>query len=170
MYRILPYALLFAAVVLLQMFLFDNLLISSCLNPLIYIAFVLLLPIDTPAWAMLALGLLTGVTMDWVMGIAGLNTLSVLPLAFFRQRLVGVFCNREDAREGGIPSPERFGVHNFTEYLVIGVAAHHLLFFLFEALSMTFLMHTLLRWVVSTVVSVGFVWLIARVFTANSSR
>lgn len=170
MYRILPYTLLFLAVVLLQVFFFDNLLISIYLNPLIYVAFILLLPIDTPAWTMLMLGLLLGVTMDWMMGIAGLNTLATLPLAFLRQRLIGFFCNREDAREGGVPSPERFGTHNFAEYLIIGVAAHHLLFFLFEALSADYLLHTLLRWAVSSVATAGFVWLIARVFTANSLR
>ncbi len=36
--------------VLLQVFLFDNLSISIYLNPLVYVAFVALLPLDTPPW------------------------------------------------------------------------------------------------------------------------
>ena len=47
MYRTLPYLALFAATVLLQVFLFDNLSISVYLNPLVYIAFIVLLPLDT---------------------------------------------------------------------------------------------------------------------------
>ena len=43
MYRTLPYLALFAATVLLQVFLFDNLSISVYLNPLVYIAFIVLL-------------------------------------------------------------------------------------------------------------------------------
>ena len=48
MHRTLPYLALFAAVVLLQVFLFDNLSISIYLNPLVYVAFIALLPLDTP--------------------------------------------------------------------------------------------------------------------------
>ena len=47
MYRTLPYLGLFAATVLLQVFLFDNLSISVYLNPLVYIAFLILLPFET---------------------------------------------------------------------------------------------------------------------------
>lgn len=42
MYRTLPYLGLFAATVLLQVFLFDNLSISVYLNPLVYIALSLI--------------------------------------------------------------------------------------------------------------------------------
>ena len=48
MHRTLPYLALFAVVVLLQVFLFDNLSISIYLNPLVYVAFIALLPLDTP--------------------------------------------------------------------------------------------------------------------------
>ena len=57
MYRTLPYLGLFAAVALLQVFLFDNLTISIYLNPLVYIVFIALLPLDTPPAAVLGAGL-----------------------------------------------------------------------------------------------------------------
>ena len=68
MYRTLPYLGLFAAVALLQVFLFDNLTISIYLNPLVYIVFIALLPLDTPPAAVLGAGLALGVTMDFAMG------------------------------------------------------------------------------------------------------
>ena len=68
MYRTLPYLALFAATVLLQVFLFDNLSISVYLNPLVYIAFIVLLPLDTPPVVLLGAGLALGVTMDGAMG------------------------------------------------------------------------------------------------------
>ena len=46
MVRILFYALLFLVSVLFQTFLFDNLAVSIYLSPLVYIAFIALLPID----------------------------------------------------------------------------------------------------------------------------
>ena len=68
MYRTLPYLGLFAAAALLQVFLFDNLTISIYLNPLVYIVFIALLPLDTPPAAVLGAGLALGVTMDFAMG------------------------------------------------------------------------------------------------------
>ena len=76
MYRTLPYLGLFAAAALLQVFLFDNLTISIYLNPLVYIVFIALLPLDTPPAAVLGAGLALGVTMDFAMGAAGINTIA----------------------------------------------------------------------------------------------
>ena len=78
MHRTLPYLGLFAAAVLLQVFLFDNLSISIYLNPLVYIVFIALLPLDTLPVAVLGAGLVLGVTMDCVMGAAGINTIATL--------------------------------------------------------------------------------------------
>ena len=84
MHRTLPYLALFAVVVLLQVFLFDNLSISIYLNPLVYVAFIALLPLDTPPVVLLLSGLATGVTMDLAMGAAGVNTIATLLIAFAR--------------------------------------------------------------------------------------
>lgn len=103
MYRTLPYLALFAATVLLQVFLFDNLSISIYLNPLVYIVFIALLPLDTPPAAVLGAGLALGVTMDFAMGAAGINTIATLLIAFLRPTLAGMICGRDNVREGGIP-------------------------------------------------------------------
>lgn len=169
MYRIVPYILLFVATMLLQIFLFDNLVISIYFNPLVYIAFILLLPLELSHISLLGLGLMTGLAMDSVMGSSGLNTLATLPVAFLRPWLVGLFCNREDAREGGVPSQSRFGTHKFVKYLIFGVVLHHGLFFALESLSWAYAWHTLLRVMLSSAASVFFIWLIARIFTAKFS-
>ena len=145
MYRTLPYLGLFAAAALLQVFLFDNLTISIYLNPLVYIVFIALLPLDTPPAAVLGAGLALGVTMDFA----------------------GMICGRDNVREGGIPSSARLGERKLITYLVALTLVHHAVFFSLEALSWTHALHTLLRIVVSTAVSAGFIWIIARIFTAK---
>lgn len=163
MYRTLPYLGLFAAAALLQVFLFDNLTISIYLNPLVYIVFIALLPLDTPPAAVLGAGLALGVTMDFAMGAAGINTIATLLIAFLRPTLAGMICGRE----GGIPSSARLGERKLITYLVALTLVHHAVFFSLEALSWTHALHTLLRIVVSTAVSAGFIWIIARIFTAK---
>ena len=169
MYRTLPYLGLFAAAALLQVFLFDNLTISIYLNPLVYIVFIALLPLDTPPAAVLGAGLALGVTMDFAMGAAGINTITTLLIAFLRPTLAGMICGRDNVREGGIPSSGRLGERVFINYVVVLTLLHHAVFFLLEALSWDHVLHTVVRIVVSSVVTVAFVWIAARIFTAQFS-
>ena len=106
MYRTLPYLGLFAAAVLLQVFL-NNLSISVYFNPLVYIVFIALLPLDTPPAAVLGAGLALGVTMDFAMGAAGINTIATLLIAFLRPTLIRPLYGRENAREEAFPSSAR---------------------------------------------------------------
>jgi hypothetical protein len=116
---------------------------------------------------LLTLGLLMGVTMDVFMGTAGINTIATLLIAFLRPTLAGMICGRDNVREGGIPSSARLGERKLITYLVALTLVHHAVFFSLEALSWTHALHTLLRIVVSTAVSAGFIWIIARIFTAK---
>ena len=116
---------------------------------------------------MLGAGLALGVTMDCVMGAAGINTIATLLIAFLRPTLIGMLYGRENAREGGVPSSARFGERIFVGYLVALTLIHHAVFFSLEALSWIHLPHTLLRIAVRSAVSVGFIWIIARIFTAK---
>lgn len=167
MFRVFPYFLLFVATMLLQVFLFDNLSMGIYFNPLIYIAFILLLPLNTPPWLSLALGFFTGLVADSLSGGGGLNMVATLPVAFARPWMASFFCNRDDARDGGIPSPALFGSHKFVHYLVVGVLFHEVLFFMLESLSMEHLLQTFLRILLSGAASVLFIWIIARVFTSK---
>ena len=92
---------------------------------------------------------------------------NTLLIAFLRPTLAGMICGRDNVREGGIPSSARLGERKFITYLVALTLVHHAVFFSLEALSWTHALHTLLRIVVSTAVSAGFIWIIARIFTAK---
>lgn len=169
MYRLLPYTVLFALTMFVQIFLFDNLSISVYFAPMVYLALVLLLPLDVPHIGLLAAGFVTGWLMDHAMGTDGLNLLATLPVAFLRPWIIGLVYTREDPREGGIPSTARFGRAKFIRYIVICVLLHHLIFFSFEALSWVHFGRTLLRIVVSGTASVYFTWLAARLFTLKAT-
>lgn len=167
MYRTLPYPALFVVLALVQVFLFDNLQVSIYFTPLVYVAFVALLPLDTPPVVMLGAGLAMGVTMDWTMGTAGLNTIATLPVAFVRPALLRMIYTRDDVRDEGVPCVQRLGGGVFLTYLILLVLVHHSLFFVLESLSWKHLLQTLLRIGVSSAVSVAFLWLVARLFTAK---
>ncbi len=170
MIRILSYLLLFLVTLLLQVFFFDHLALSVYLSPLIYIAFIALLPMETLPIVMLGCGLVTGLVMDWTMGLEGINTATTLLAAFSRQMVLQVACGRETVREGGIPTVWRLGNYSFMLYLLLFVGLHHLSFFLLESLSWSLLPYTLIRFALSSLVTMLFVWLLSQLFVGKMSR
>lgn len=167
MYRFFTYFLLFLCTALFQIFLFDNVSVSIYLNPLVYVAFIVLLPLDIAPVVLLGAGLAMGVAMDATMGAAGINTIATLLIAFARPAVLAVLYRRDDLREGGVPSPERLGHRVFLDYVIVLVVLHHVVFFSLEALSWDHVLRTVVRIIASGAVSVTGVWLTARIFTAK---
>ncbi|MBR5849981.1 MAG: rod shape-determining protein MreD [Alistipes sp.] len=169
MHRTAPYILLIV-LALLQIFLFNNLAISTYFSPLVYLIFLVMLPLETSGIAMLALGLITGMMMDYTMGTAGINTFSTLFVAFFRRNLISLFANREDLRDEGIPSPARMGVLLFWSYAIAMVLLHHTIFFVMESLSWAHFGRTLLRILLSSAGTLCALYLTEQLFTPKLSK
>lgn len=169
MYRTLPYIVLFLATTLLQAFFFNNLALGPWCSPLVYVAPLLLLPLETRPVVLLGTGLLAGLAADYAMGTAGLNVAATLPIAFLRPNLAALVSSHEE-RDEGVPSPERMGARVYWSYLALLVGLHHLLFFGLEALSWELLPRTVLRIVASGAVTLLVVGLSERMLTAKTLR
>src|SRR5512135_3327450 len=82
----------FIVLVLVQVLLLNKINFLGYLSPYLYVLFILLLPFETPGWALLVLSFLTGLTIDLFSGTPGLHaaastfTGAVRPLAI---KLVG---------------------------------------------------------------------------------
>ena len=166
MHRTIQYIVLFITLLLLQIFMFDNLALSSYFNPMIYVVFIILLPIDSLPVTVLLSGLALGLAADIFTGGHGLNTAATLPAAFLRQPLLSRLCDRDDLRDGGIPSAERFGNEwRFIQLAATVIIVHHALFFVLESFSMQQMPHVLLRLLLSSAFTLLFAWASARLFT-----
>ncbi|MFR9523460.1 MAG: rod shape-determining protein MreD [Rikenellaceae bacterium] len=167
MFRILPYIALLLTAVLSQIFIFDSLSTSVLVAPLVYIVFIVLLPIESSQIVMLGCGVMLGLIMDAAMGTSGLNSIASIAIAFFRAPILKLIVGDKRSAERGVPSEISFGDRAYLRYIVIVVALHHAIFFLFESLSAIHMLYTLWRFTASTAVSILFVWLIARLFLTN---
>lgn len=163
MHRFLQYTGLFVVVVLLQVLLFDNLMLSAYLIPLVYISFIVLLPMNIPTIALLFLGALMGITIDFASGGAAINTISTIFIAFIRPVLINITINKDTAK-GPIPYVGSIFLKEFLNYTLLVVGLHSVVFFFFEALGFNNFEFTLLKIVISTIVTSLLVWLIATVF------
>lgn len=157
------YILLWLACMAAQIFFFDHLLLSVWLNPLVYVAFILLLPLETPPAAVLGYGLLTGLAADLLTGAGGLNTLATLPAAYLRRPLIEWLDGRDGQHDNGVPSRYRLGNVFYFSYVATLVVLHHTIFFAFESLSWVQLPYTLLRIVSSAAVTIAFTTAVNRI-------
>jgi rod shape-determining protein MreD len=78
------YGLIFVLLILLQVLLFNNIQFSGYINPYIYVMFILLLPVEIPAWLMLLLSFATGVIIDYFSGSPGVHSSATVLAGFVR--------------------------------------------------------------------------------------
>ena len=70
---ILRFGLIFILLILLQVLLFNNIQFSGYINPYVYILFILLLPVEIPAWILLLLSFAAGGIIDFFSGSPGMH-------------------------------------------------------------------------------------------------
>ena len=160
MHRTLQYAILFIVMVILQIFLFSRIGISVYVHPLVCIAFIVLLPMEIAPLALLGLGLLLGVTLDFFMATAGIHTVAALLAAFCRPALLN----------GGVPNINRIGAKKFVRYASAMILIHSTAFFLLEALSWSFFYRTALRIALSSAVTLPLVYFCQKLFSVNRQK
>ena len=163
------YIMLTVVVLFVQVFVLNNLSISPLIAPMVYVVLLLLMPIESPSWKMLLIGLLLGVAMDVTMGTAGLNTIVTLPIAMLRRPLLYAFAGLSPmSKEEGIPTIKRLGVR-FHRYFIIMVVLHSVLFYLVEWLSFDNFGTLLLRIICSTLTSLLLDYIIVMLFMKRLS-
>jgi hypothetical protein len=155
---------MFIGVVLLQIFLIDNISLGIYFHPLIYVAFIILLPLDMlPVWVVL-LSATLGFTMDMMTGMCGLNVIAATATGFARMAIIGFTSGLNTGVDDTIPALYRLPQKNLLTYIILMVLMHSIIYFVMESLSMAHMFHTLLRIVVSDVVAVVIVWYIVKLF------
>ncbi|MDY0200516.1 MAG: rod shape-determining protein MreD [Tenuifilaceae bacterium] len=163
--EILKYIGLFVLLLTLQVFLFNNIQLSGYINPYVYILFILLLPYETPGWLLLGLGLVLGICVDSFMNTYGMHSSATLLLAFLRPCLLNLLANREDVDRKGSPSIYPNGFTWFFKYAFFLVLAHHFMLFFIESFSFATFFHTMLRVILSTIVTTSFILLSTFLFS-----
>ena len=167
MYRTLQYAILFVVLVLLQVFLFSRIGVSMYVHPLVYVAFVLLLPMEISGSGLLMLAALLGISVDFFMGTAGINTIAILFVAFCRPTALLLLVGKDEVKDGGVPNVNRLGLKKFLRYAGVLIFLHSVVFFMLETLSWRFFYVTLLRIVLSSAVNLVLVYFTQRLFAVN---
>ena len=158
--RILRYALIFVLLILLQLFLFNNIQFSGYVNPYVYVMFILLLPVEIPSWFLLVISFFTGLTIDLFTGTPGMHTAATVLAGFTRPYVLRIISPREGYETSSGPSMFVYGFKWFLIYTLVIVLIHHTLLFYLEVFRLTDFLNTFLRVLLSSLFSVTFILLL----------
>jgi len=137
--------------ILLQLFVLNNIQFSGFVNPYLYILFVMLLPFEIAGWLLLILGFVTGFVIDIASNTIGYHTISTVFMAYFRIYLLRFIAPHDGYEPGMSPTIASLGFTWFLKYSVILTFAHHLVLFWLESFSITDLLPATLRAIASSI-------------------
>ncbi len=143
----------FVVVILFQVLVMDNVMISGYMIPYIYILFIILMPFETPRWVQLLSGFALGFTMDLFTGTPGMHTAACVLIAFIRPYMLELLAPRDGYEPETYPRIHYYGFIWFLKYTVIIVLIHHLALFYLEVFQLKGFFSTLLRVILSTILS-----------------
>ncbi len=158
--KILRYALIFVLLMVLQLFLFNNIQFSGYVNPYVYIMFIMLLPFEISSWLLLVIAFFTGFTVDIFTGTPGMHTSATVIAGFSRPYVLRLISSREEYEASSEPSLFVYGFKWFLIYTFLIVFIHHLFLFYVEVFRLNDFFNTFLRVLLSTIFSVTFILLL----------
>ena len=151
---------IFVLLVLLQVLLFNNIQFSGYINPYIYLLFILLLPLEIPAWLLLVISFFTGAIIDVFSGTPGMHSFATVLAGFIRPAVLRMVTVREGYEPGSSLSMHVYGFRWFLIYTSITVVVHHTALFYIEVFRFDDFFRTLLRVILSSFFSILFILLI----------
>ena len=153
------------AIMLVQIFLLDELSIAMWLRPMIFPLVVILLQMEWRTIWVLLISALVGVVMDLALGGAGLYTATLLPLAMIRRWMLYLTTRRSVEHSDQTSVLSRLSRGQLLGYTVTMLAIHHTLFFAMESLSLAHPLQLIATIIFSTLLSTVVAWPILRIFS-----
>jgi rod shape-determining protein MreD len=151
--EILSYLLRFIAILLLQLLVVNNIELSGYINPYIYVAFILMLPVSVKPWQVVVISFLTGAAVDAFSSTPGLHIAACNFMGYMRVHYLRATTTKEDMASRIVPSISQKGIVWFSVYGFVMIFLHHLLLFFLEIYGFQEFFATLTRVVLSTFVT-----------------
>lgn len=125
----------FILLIILQVFIFNHVLVMGSGTPFIYPLFILLLPIHLPSTAILILSFCTGLMVDMLSDGGGIHAASLTAMGFFRKPVLNLLMPQSGYDKNELPDLHHQGARWFFFYSTTLLLIHHTFLFLLEVFS-----------------------------------
>ena len=164
------YLVNFILFVVLQVFVLNKICLWECITPMVYILFILSLPFKMPQWAVISVGFLLGMIMDFFTGVIGYHALATLVIAFVRPVIIRVISYREEREEHLHPIFYDMRFIWYLQYVFWLTFIHHFVYFFVDVLSFHNFLRTIIVILSNTVCSLLCIFIIQILFYKSSKR
>ncbi len=146
----------FLLLLLAQIVVFNNLVLFSVAVPLVFIYYIISMPVTWNTNLSVALGFLLGLAVDVFSDTPGMNALCCTLLSFARKPLFHLYVQRDDDLAGLSPSLRSMGVPAFLKFTITMVVAYFVVLFTVDA----FALFDPLRWLLCVICSSAYTFII----------
>lgn len=146
----------FVIFVLAQVVIFSRIHLFGVATPLLFVYFILQIPLDYPRWGTIIWGFLMGLIIDIFTNTPGVASASLTIIGLIQPYLLYVFYPK-DANDGRNPSVKSMPVLNYVLYASSAVFIFCLLFFTFESFNLFNFVDWILRIATSWLVTMVFI-------------
>ncbi len=152
--RIINQFIRFVVLILFQVLVLNNIRLWGYANPYLYVLFILLLPLELPAWLVMLLSFSLGLSIDFFTNTYGMHAAACVFLAFVRPYLLKIMAPRDGYEKDKPLSLQLMGIRWFITYCIILVLLHHFVLFYIEIFRFKEFFITFSRVLLSTMLSV----------------
>ena len=160
----------FITLVLVQVLIIKNIELGRLINPFIYVLFLIILPFETPKWALLFIAFFLGITIDMFYDTAGLHAAACVLMAYIRPGVLKLFSPRDGYESGTQPTVQYLGVPWFLSYAGILVVIHHFFLFYLEIFRFTEFFSTFFRVIISSLFTMFLIIVIQYLFNRKKEQ
>lgn len=137
---------------ILQVFLFNHVVMLGYATPLIYVAFLLYIPLNANRIGTMVWAFVLGTVIDMFSNTPGLSAFSLTLAAMLQPILLHAYAPKE-ALEDMSPNYKTMGSWNHLRYMTIMLLLHHVSYFLLQSFSFFNLRDMLIAFGISLVAS-----------------
>lgn len=171
MYRDIIYqALRFVFLVILQVFVINQMLQYNLINPFVYPLFILLLPVNTSFFLVLLLSFVVGLTVDVLQFTSGIHAAATVFMGFLRIYFLKASLSKENFEKNIKPDIRDKGLAWFSVYAIVLLFAHHLILYFLEVNTFSEFFFTILKTSLSALASLLLVILIEYLLMPTSKK
>ena len=139
--------------ILLQVLILNNINFLSYINPLVYVILIITLPQNTEKWFLLIYAFILGFSLDLFEGNIGLNSSSLVFLAFIKPYINKILIPKNSIDEKEKLNLKILGIKTFSVYALVLILIHKTSIFLLEHFSTINLFYLALKILLSSVVT-----------------
>jgi rod shape-determining protein MreD len=158
--------ILFLLLIALQVFLLDRINIFGVATPILYIYFLIKMPLGSNRFYVIISGFLLGLIIDIFMNTPGMNAAATTVVAAFREPIIKLIYTR-DAYDELTPSMNTDS-KSFIRLSISLVLLHQILLFLIESFTLFNIELTLLRIVSSSILTLLIIFAVDALFGKKS--